>query len=51
MQSVPADGECHREELERDGPLYGFLGSVLGVADAGVVLGFFEDISIAQRSE
>ena len=52
VQRVPADGECHRQELERDGPLYGFLGARLGVADAGLVLGFFEEhLLIAQRSE
>ena len=42
VQGVPDDRECHAEKLERDCSLDSALGAVLGVADAGLVLGFFK---------
>ena len=42
VQGVLGDREGHREELERDGARDRLLGAVLGVTDAGLVLGLFE---------
>ena len=42
VQCVADDRDSHREELGREGPLDRELGAIAGMADAGLVLGFFE---------
>jgi hypothetical protein len=42
VQGVPGDREGHREELEGDGALDGFLCAVARVADAESLFAFFE---------
>ena len=42
VDGVPGDREGHRQELEQGGAFDGELGAVAGLADAGLVFGFFE---------